>query len=116
MAHGRRPHDEVEARRCLLAAKRAGRSAGEWARAHGIDGRSLHAWLVNPICPICPRGVTHRSSCDSPGAFGAAWTPIGPSFAYSLRSFFKWLTRSNVLLWNPASEIELPKQEKRLPK
>lgn len=47
MAHGRKVHDEVEARRCLLAAKRAGRSAGEWARAHGIDGRSLHAWLVN---------------------------------------------------------------------
>src|SRR5487761_2306624 len=47
MAHGRKVHDEVEARGCLLAAKRAGRSAGEWARAHGIDGRSLHAWLVN---------------------------------------------------------------------
>ena len=46
MAHGREVHDEVEARRCLLAAKRADR-AGEWARAHGIDGRSLHAWLVN---------------------------------------------------------------------
>src|SRR5688572_26264372 len=26
------------------------------------------------------------------------------------------LTRQNVLLWNPASEIELPRQEKRLPK
>ena len=47
MAHGRKVHDEVEARRCLLAAKRADRSAGEWARAHGIDGRSPHAWLVN---------------------------------------------------------------------
>jgi hypothetical protein len=47
MAHGRKVRDEGEARRCLLAAKRAGRSAGEWARAHGIDGRSLHAWLVN---------------------------------------------------------------------
>jgi len=47
MAHGRKVRDEGEARRCLLAAKRAGLSAGEWARAHGIDGRSLHAWLVN---------------------------------------------------------------------
>ena len=27
-----------------------------------------------------------------------------------------WLTRQNVLLWNAASEIELPRQEKRLPK
>jgi integrase/recombinase XerD len=34
----------------------------------------------------------------------------------AVRSFFKWLARQNVLLWNPASEIELPKQEKRLPR
>jgi integrase/recombinase XerD len=33
-----------------------------------------------------------------------------------VRSYFKWLTRSNVLLWNPASELDLPRQEKRLPK
>jgi len=33
-----------------------------------------------------------------------------------VRAYFKWLTRQNVLLWNPASEIELPRQEKRLPK
>ena len=33
-----------------------------------------------------------------------------------VRAYFKWLTRQNVLLWNPASEIELPRQEKRLSK
>ncbi len=33
-----------------------------------------------------------------------------------VRAYFKWLTRQNVLLWNPASELELPRQEKRLPK
>jgi hypothetical protein len=47
MACGRKVHDEGEARRCLAAARRAGQAAGEWARAHGIDGRSLHAWSVN---------------------------------------------------------------------
>lgn len=47
MAAGRKINDEAEARRCVLAAKRAGQSAGEWARAHGIDGRSLHAWKMN---------------------------------------------------------------------
>ncbi len=47
MANGRKIETEGEAQRCLLAAKLAGRSAGEWARAHGIDGRSLHAWQVN---------------------------------------------------------------------
>lgn len=43
----RKIKDELEARQCLLAAKRAGQRPGEWARAHGIDGRSLHAWKVN---------------------------------------------------------------------
>jgi len=31
----------------MLAAELAGQSAGEWGRAHGVDGRSLHAWQVN---------------------------------------------------------------------
>lgn len=47
VASGRKIRDETEARRCLRAASLAGRSAGEWARAHGIDGRSLNSWKVN---------------------------------------------------------------------
>lgn len=41
MAAGRKIDDELEARRCLLAATRAAQTPGEWARGHGIDGRSL---------------------------------------------------------------------------
>jgi len=33
-----------------------------------------------------------------------------------VRAFFKWLCRQNYMLYNPASEIELPRLEKRLPK
>ncbi|WP_020415408.1 site-specific tyrosine recombinase XerC [Microbulbifer variabilis] len=33
-----------------------------------------------------------------------------------IRGFFKWATRQNYLLYNPASELELPKMERRLPK
>lgn len=33
-----------------------------------------------------------------------------------IRSFFKWLTRENHILYNPASELEIPKKPKRLPK
>jgi integrase/recombinase XerD len=33
-----------------------------------------------------------------------------------VRSFFKWLCRQNYLLSNPASDLELPRGEKRLPK
>ncbi|MGH7943699.1 MAG: tyrosine-type recombinase/integrase, partial [Opitutaceae bacterium] len=32
-----------------------------------------------------------------------------------LRDWFRWLTRQNVILHNPASELELPRMEKRLP-
>ena len=33
----------------------------------------------------------------------------------ALKGFFKWLTRENYLLYNPASELHLPKQPRRLP-
>lgn len=39
--------DEGEARRCLAAARKSGERAGAWARARGIDGRSLNAWRIN---------------------------------------------------------------------
>ena len=34
----------------------------------------------------------------------------------TLRDFFSWLTKQNLIPANPASEIELPRPEKRLPK
>lgn len=42
----RKIRDEKEARRCVAAARAAG-NLGLWARAHGYDGRSLHAWAMN---------------------------------------------------------------------
>jgi len=33
----------------------------------------------------------------------------------TLKDFFRWLTKQNVILHNPASELELPRMEKRLP-
>jgi len=62
LAVGRKIEDEREALWCLRAAERAGLSAGEWARAHGIDGRSLRAWKMNigrrgaPVRPRKRRG------------------------------------------------------------
>ena len=65
MAVGRKIEDEREARRCLRAMGRGNLSAGEWARAHGIDGRSLRAWQLN----IERRGVTvgRRKRRPKPG-------------------------------------------------
>ncbi len=37
-------------------------------------------------------------------------------FLSPIKSFFKWLTRENYILYNPASEMELPKKSRRLPK
>jgi hypothetical protein len=42
----RKIESERDARACLRAAKAAGLSAGEWAREHGVDGRSLDAWRL----------------------------------------------------------------------
>lgn len=50
---GRKIFNEQDARRCLAAAKRG--SAADWARAHGIDGRSLNAWRVNLARRSVPR-------------------------------------------------------------
>jgi integrase/recombinase XerD len=33
-----------------------------------------------------------------------------------IRSWFKWLSRQNYLLYNPAADIELPRMEQRLPR
>ena len=33
-----------------------------------------------------------------------------------IRAFFKWLARQNYILYNPASDLELPRMERRLPK
>jgi transposase-like protein len=44
---GRKIHDEQEARRCLAAVRSSKGELAAWARAHGIDGRSLNAWRAN---------------------------------------------------------------------
>jgi len=39
--------DEQDSRACLNRARGAGQSLGAWARANGVDGRSLNIWRVN---------------------------------------------------------------------
>lgn len=47
MAKHRKIADERDARACLAAVRAASGHIGTWARAHGVDGRSLNAWRVN---------------------------------------------------------------------
>jgi integrase/recombinase XerD len=53
----------------------------------------------------------HRKKNGEPLSFRSQHSRLVP-----VRAFFKWLTRQNHLLYNPASELELPRLETRLPK
>lgn len=57
MSNRRKVEDERDAVGCLRAAERLGLSPGDWARAHGVDGRSLHAWQMN----LARRGTSSPS-------------------------------------------------------
>jgi len=105
----------------------------EWLRSHNyaeatVAGREAYldlflAWcedrgLVRPneiTKPILERYQRHlyhlRKPNGQPLSFRSQYTRLIP-----VRAFFKWLTRQNVLLYNPASELELPRLEHRLPK
>jgi hypothetical protein len=53
---GRRIFNEQDAQRCLTAVRSSRSELAVWARAHGVDGRSLNAWRVN----LESRGVARR--------------------------------------------------------
>jgi hypothetical protein len=55
--------NEAEARACIAAHAGSGLSSAEWARAQGIDGRSLRAWTNNLQREAQPkRPIRARSS------------------------------------------------------
>ncbi len=68
--------------------------------------------VTKPILERYQRHLFHLRKADGkPLSFRAQFARLVP-----VRAYFKWLTRQNVLLWNPASELELPRLERRLPK
>lgn len=44
MAKRRKLRNEQDAKRCVAARKASGLSRREWAKQHGVDGRTLYAW------------------------------------------------------------------------
>ncbi len=52
----------------------------------------------------------HRKSDGAPLTFRTQAQRLVP-----IRAFFKWLSRENLILANPAADLELPRGEKRLP-
>jgi len=68
--------------------------------------------VTRPILERYQRTLYHyRKPNGQPLSFRSQHTRLVP-----VRAYFKWLTRQNVLLANPASELDLPRLEKRLPK
>jgi integrase/recombinase XerD len=81
----------------------------QWCEARSITRPQE---VTKPIIDRYQRHLFHlRRPNQKPLSFSSQIARLVP-----VRAFFKWLTRQNVLLWNPASEIELPRQEKRLPR
>lgn len=68
--------------------------------------------VTKPILERYQRFLFHyRKESGRPLSFRTQGVRLVP-----VRGFFRWLTRQNVILSNPASDLELPRREKRLPK
>lgn len=81
---------------------------------HWSDERSIKrpGDVTKPMIERYQRYLYHyRKKSGEPLSFRSQAGYLG-----SVRSFFRWLSRENYILYNPASEIELPKQPKCLPK
>jgi integrase/recombinase XerD len=81
-----------------------------WCEERGI---TRPAEVTKPILERYQRHLYHyrKPTNGQPLSFRSQYSRLVP-----VRAFFKWLTRQNVLLYNPASELELPRLEHRLPK
>lgn len=79
-----------------------------WAAERDVTRASQ---VTRPILEAYQQGLyQHRKKNGQPLGWGTQRQRLS-----GLKDWFKWLTRQNVLLHNPASELELPRKEKRLP-
>ena len=68
--------------------------------------------ITRPILERYRRYLYHYRKVDGqPLSFATQQQRLVP-----IKMFFKWLTKENYILYNPASELELPKVHRRLPK
>ncbi len=80
----------------------------EWCEQRGL---TRPADVTRPVLERYQRWLYHyRKEDGRPLSFGSQFTRL-----VSVRMFFKWLARNNHILSNPASELELPRLEQRLP-
>lgn len=78
----------------------------------GERGITQPAEVTKPLLERYQRWLYHyRKANGQPLTFGSQSSHLVP-----LRAFFKWCARNNHTLYNPASELEMPKVEHRLPR
>ena len=80
-----------------------------WCAERGLE---LSTEITKPILERYRVHLfNHRKVDGKPLAFSSQHTMLS-----SIRAFFRWLTRESHILYNPASELELPKKGHRLPR
>jgi len=80
-----------------------------WAEDRGLTRPTE---ITKPILERYQRFLYHyRKKDGNPLSFRSQHSRLVP-----VRAWFKWLTKNNHILYNPASELELPRLERRLPK
>jgi len=111
-----------------------GRSAQflKWCAVHNLSPATIHTWKysLKNFCDWCaernverPPDVTRqlleqyqtwlfnrRKKNGEPLSFHAQYGALVP-----VKQMFRWLTRNDLVLINPASELQMPKLPKRLP-
>jgi integrase/recombinase XerD len=81
----------------------------EWCQARELR---TPAEITRPVLQRYQRHVFQLRKPDGqPLSFRGQYNRLVP-----VRVFFRWLARENVLLSNPASELEMPRMERRLPR
>lgn len=80
-----------------------------WCDERGLDDPKQ---VTKPILERYQRYLYHyRKDNGDPLSIGSQHVILTP-----IKSFFKWLTQENYLLYNPASELVIPKKPKALPR
>jgi integrase/recombinase XerD len=81
----------------------------EWLGERGVEEA---ADVTRPVLERYQRHLFHhRKKTGEPMSFRSQHALLS-----AVRMWFKWMTRQNHILHNPASELELPKQGHRLPR
>jgi integrase/recombinase XerD len=81
----------------------------DWLQQRGV---TRPAEVTKPMLDRYQRWLYHYRKTDGqPLTFRSQHGRL-----VAVRAFFKWATKQNRILYNPASELELPRLERRLPK